>query len=204
MSAAHCVVRMKAGLGRPSAVHTSLLAELLDFLRDRVLFWLSSAVCAASPRAAAAGLRCHASSERVCKESTSTLGAQHGNLSRLRTHVAPIVIEASCVRTGTFPGRALSADTRITVEPHLMSNLSFRRRSLRLMTQKKKLVLCSTVSCLESGPRSLFVEFQRLLIQFLLNMRLRSRGVALSLNHKKTILLIALSQLPIKLYHVGF
>ena len=113
------------------------------------------------PNCSAAGTRVflrHASSKKVCRRSTSTLGAELLNLSRFRTKVAPIVVEAKCDTKGKPPG-VCTIIHRNTNPCRLMSHI------LRACFWESGPVFCWEPNCT----------------------RLRSCGVTPSLNHKNAI-----------------
>ena len=96
--------------------------------------------------------RRHASSKRVCKRSTSIPGTKLLNLSRFNTQFAPIVMEAICANTGNLSRSALFTETRIPVETHLMSNISFVRPALSRIVHRK--IACALFQRLLSGAVS--------------------------------------------------
>ena len=64
-------------------------------------------------------------------------GSKTVELSRFRTHVAPVVMEASCDETGKAPEGVLFTEMRMPVETHLMSNVSLGRAALSHMPHGK-------------------------------------------------------------------
>ena len=97
----------------------------------------------------------HASSKKGLQQADINTGSKTVELSRFRTHVAPVVMETSCDKTGNAPEGALFTETRMPVETHLMSNVSLGRATLSHMAPGKTRLRFVPWSCPERFQVSL-------------------------------------------------